>query len=172
MYREIKNFLKGINGSIFTYGQTTSSKTFKMLDNPKNPGILPCVLKDTFNNLNKLTKENLNINYKVYCSYIEIYNENIHNLLTDASSLKLIDKNKYGIIINESKKEGIKNFEEGIQMKNIGEENRKYRDTMINEYSSHSHIIHHHFHYLHHLLLLLYRLHYHLKYLNNILIDF
>ena len=172
MYREIKNFLKGINGSIFTYGQTTSSKTFKMLDNPKNPGILPCVLKDTFNNLNKLTKENLNINYKVYCSYIEIYNENIHDLLTDASSLKLIDDNKYGIIVSESKKEEIKNFEEGIQMKNIGEENRKYRDTMINEYSSHSHIIHHHFHYLHHLLLLLYRLHYHLKYLNNILIDF
>ena len=127
MCREItKNFLKGINGSIFTYGQTTSGKTYTMLGNPKNPGILPCVLKDIFDNLNKLTKENINMNYKVYCSYIEIYNENIHDLLTDASSLKLIDDNKYGIIVSESKKEEIKNFEEGIQMKNIGEENRKY----------------------------------------------
>ena len=142
MCREItKNFLKGINGSIFTYGQTTSGKTYTMLGNPKNPGILPCVLKDIFDNLNKLTKENINMNYKVYCSYIEIYNENIHDLLTDASSLKLIDDNKYGIIVSESKKEEIKNFEEGIQMKNIGEENRKYRDTMINEYSSRSHTI-------------------------------
>ena len=142
MCREItKNFLKGINGSIFTYGQTTSGKTYTMLGNPKNPGILPCVLKDIFDNLNKLKKENLNINYKVYCSYIEIYNENIHDLLTDASSLKLIDDNKYGIIVGDSKKEEIKNFEDGIKMKNIGEENRKYRDTMINEYSSRSHTI-------------------------------
>ena len=142
MCREItKNFLKGINGSIFTYGQTTSGKTYTMLGNPKNPGILPCVLKDIFDNLNKLKNENLNINYKVYCSYIEIYNENIHDLLTDASSLKLIDDNKYGIIVGDSKKEEIKNFEDGIKMKNIGEENRKYRDTMINEYSSRSHTI-------------------------------
>ncbi|MCQ2818035.1 MAG: hypothetical protein MJ252_12285 [archaeon] len=33
-----KNFINGINGSIFTYGQTTSGKTFTMLGTPQNPG--------------------------------------------------------------------------------------------------------------------------------------
>jgi centromeric protein E len=54
MCRELtKNLLIGINGSIFTYGQTTSGKTYTMLGNPRNPGILPCVLKDLFDLINK-----------------------------------------------------------------------------------------------------------------------
>ena len=138
MCRDItKSVLTGINGSIFTYGQTTSGKTFTMLGNPKNPGILPCVLKDTFD----LIEKDTNNNYRVFCSYIEIYNENIHDLLTDANSLKLIDDNKYGVIVVGAKRVQISNFEDGIKLKDFGEENRKYRDTMINEYSSRSHTI-------------------------------
>ena len=41
----IKQFINGINGTIFVYGQTTSGKTYTMLGNINYPGILPCALK-------------------------------------------------------------------------------------------------------------------------------
>ena len=96
--------LEGYNGSISICGQTTYGKAFTMLGYPNNSGILPCTLRDIFIKINKITKENQNINYKVYCSYIEICNENIHDLLTDANFLKLIDDKKYGIIVAGAKK--------------------------------------------------------------------
>ena len=137
----VASALEGYNGSIFMYGQTTSGKTFTMLGSPNNPGILPCTLRDIFLKINKIGKENPNINYKVYCSYIEIYNENIHDLLTDSNFLKLIDDKKYGIVVAGAKKVRVENFETGIGIKDFGEENRKYRETLFNEYSSRSHSI-------------------------------
>ena len=137
----VASALEGYNGSIFMYGQTTSGKTFTMLGSPNNPGILPCTLRDIFLKINKIGKENPNINYKVYCSYIEIYNENIHDLLTDSNFLKLIDDKKYGIVVAGAKKVRVENFETGIGIKDFGEENRKYHETLFNEYSSRSHSI-------------------------------
>ena len=137
----VTSALEGYNGSIFMYGQTTSGKTFTMLGSPNNPGILPCVLRDIFLKIKKKKNENENTEFKVYCSYIEIYNENIHDLLTDSNYLKLIDDKKYGVIVAGAKKVIVDNFETGIEIKNFGEENRKYRETLFNEYSSRSHCI-------------------------------
>ena len=120
------------------YGQTTSGKTFTMLGTPENPGVLPCTIRDVFSFLNK--SEEI-IDSKVYCSYIEIYNESVHDLLTNASNLKLVDDNRFGVVVLGAKKVRVKNFEEGINLKDFGEENRKYRETLINEYSSRSHSI-------------------------------
>ncbi len=150
IYKELgkpitRSVLSGYNGTIFMYGQTTSGKTFTMLGNPDKPGILPCALRDIFN---QIEKDNEN-SYNVYCSYIEIYNENINDLLNSHSTLlKLVDDNKvnnllikYGVIVADAKKIKIKNFDDGIILLNFGEENRKYRETQINEYSSRSHTI-------------------------------
>lgn len=60
----------------------------------------------------------------MYCSYVEIYNESIHDLLTDANSLKLLDDSKYGVIVANAQKTMIYSFEEGIKLKDLGEENR------------------------------------------------
>ena len=136
----IKSFINGINGTIFVYGQTTSGKTYTMLGNVNYPGILPCSLKNLFDLLEKEKKEK-NMNYNLYCSYIEIYNEIIHDLIGDSTGCKIIEDNKYGLIIPEAQKICINSFEEGIQLKDIGEEKRQYKDTIINEYSSRSHTI-------------------------------
>ena len=136
----IKGFLKGINGTIFTYGQTTSGKTYTMLGNVNYPGILPCSLKNVFDLL-ELQKKEKNLNYNLYCSYIEIYNEIIHDLIGDATGCKIIEDNNYGLIVSEAQKICITSFEEGVQLKDIGEEKRIYKNTIINEYSSRSHTI-------------------------------
>ena len=86
-----KSVINGYNGTIFLYGQTTSGKTFTMLGTPNSPGLLPCAIRDIFN---LISKEKYPERFSVYCSYIEIYNENIHDLLTDANNLKLVDDSK------------------------------------------------------------------------------
>ena len=136
----IKGFLKGINGTIFTYGQTTSGKTYTMLGNINYPGILPCSLKNLFDLL-ELKKKEKNFNYNLYCSYIEIYNEIIHDLIGDATGCKIIEDSNYGLVVSEAQKICINSFEEGVQLKDIGEEKRQYKNTIINEYSSRSHTI-------------------------------
>ena len=136
----IKSFIKGINGTIFVYGQTTSGKTYTMLGNVDYPGILPCSLKNLFDLLEKEKKEK-NLSFNLYCSYIEIYNEIIHDLIGDSTGCKIVEDNKYGLIAPEAQKICINSFEEGIQLKDIGEEKRQYKDTIINDYSSRSHTI-------------------------------
>jgi hypothetical protein len=133
-----KSVVGGYNGTIFMYGQTTSGKTFTMLGSPSSPGILPCALRDIFNLISR--EENPEA-YTVLCSYIEIYNENLHDLLTDSNNLKLIEDSKQGVIVSGAKRIRIKSFDDGISLKDYGEENRKYRETLINEYSSRSHTI-------------------------------
>ncbi len=133
----IKNFIKGINGTIFVYGQTTSGKTYTMLGNMEYPGILPCALKNLFD----LLEKEKNIKFKLYCSYIEIYNEIIHDLLGDSTGCKIIEDNNYGLIVPEAQKIYINTFQDGIKLKDIGEEKRQYKNTIINEYSSRSHTI-------------------------------
>ena len=137
----VKNLIDGYNGSIFMYGQTTSGKTFTMLGSPNSPGILPCSLNDIFIFINRFSNNNKNKIINIYCSYIEIYNEKINDLLNNSNNLKLVDDKRYGTIVCGAKRVKIKNFEQGIAIKDYGEENRKYRETLINEYSSRSHCI-------------------------------
>ena len=136
----IKGFLNGINGTIFTYGQTTSGKTYTMLGNVDYPGILPCSLKNLFDLL-EMKKKETNFNYNLYCSYVEIYNEIIHDLIGDSTGCKIIEDNNYGLIVSDAQRVCINSFEEGVQLKDIGEEKRQYKNTIINEYSSRSHTI-------------------------------
>lgn len=136
----IKGFLNGINGTIFTYGQTTSGKTYTMLGNVDYPGILPCSLKNLFDLL-EMKKKEINFNYNLYCSYVEIYNEIIHDLIGDSTGCKIVEDNNYGLIVSDAQRVCINSFEEGVQLKDIGEEKRQYKNTIINEYSSRSHTI-------------------------------
>ena len=136
----IKGFLNGINGTIFTYGQTTSGKTYTMLGNVDYPGILPCSLKNLFDLL-EMKKKEINFNYNLYCSYVEIYNEIIHDLIGDSTGCKIVEDNNYGLIVSDAQRVCINSFEEGVQLKDLGEEKRQYKNTIINEYSSRSHTI-------------------------------
>jgi hypothetical protein len=75
--------LKGINGTVFAYGQTGSGKTYTMLGNEKEQGILIHALNDIFSVIEK----DLDKTYVLRCSYIEIYNEQIFDLLKPPSRL-------------------------------------------------------------------------------------
>lgn len=52
----VYTFTGGVNGTIFTYGQTMSGKTFTMLGALNNPGVLPFTLLDIFEDIDKVEK--------------------------------------------------------------------------------------------------------------------
>ncbi len=77
----VDNVLDGYNGTIFAYGQTGCGKTHTMMgcnDSDELKGIIP----RTFSQIITLTKSDSNKTHLIRCSFIEIYNEEIHDLLS------------------------------------------------------------------------------------------
>ena len=74
--------MEGYNGTIFAYGQTGAGKTFTMEGVPDPPelrGIIPNTFRHIFQNISmNKTKEK---QFLVRASYLEIYNEEIRDLL-------------------------------------------------------------------------------------------
>jgi kinesin family protein 3/17 len=84
----VNNIFEGYNGTIFAYGQTGCGKTFSMMGVPENEqlkGIIP----RSFNHIVALISEAKDKNFLLRCSFIEIYNENIHDLLSDDNTKKM-----------------------------------------------------------------------------------
>ncbi|RDB19183.1 Kinesin-like protein KIN-7L [Hypsizygus marmoreus] len=67
--------MDGFNAVIFAYGQTASGKTFTLTGDDTEPGIIPPAMRDD-------TRRE----YLLRCSYLEIYNEAIHDLLAPPTS--------------------------------------------------------------------------------------
>ncbi|KAH8071883.1 hypothetical protein JL720_11386 [Aureococcus anophagefferens] len=70
----------GINGTIMTYGQTGSGKTFTMLGDMNNymhRGIAPRCIAHVFAEVGA----RIETAYRISCTYMEIYNERIFDLL-------------------------------------------------------------------------------------------
>jgi len=139
LFKKIVNsVVSGYNGTIFMYGQTTSGKTFTMLGTQKDPGVLPHSLRTIFHEIGKKT----GFNFTISVSYLEIYNENISDLLVpDSTNLKIVDDPMYGVVVKGLKRQEVSCFEDAIYLMSYGEEHRKYRETNVNEHSSRSHTI-------------------------------
>ena len=73
----VQSSLDGYNVCIFAYGQTGSGKTFTML-NPGD-GIIPMTISHIFTWIENLKERGWK--YKIECQFVEIYNENIVDLL-------------------------------------------------------------------------------------------
>ena len=135
------NLLKGINVSIFAYGQTSTGKTFTMKGEPKsNEGLIPLSIKEIFNCLNN--KESSISKYLVKVSYIEIYNETVNDLIDPSKkNLEIRESGNKGIFVNNLSEISVNNLEKAMQLLNKGESNRIIAETKLNEKSSRSHTI-------------------------------
>jgi kinesin family protein 5 len=90
-----KGVVRGFNGTIFAYGQTSSGKTFTMegpsIDSDENKGIIPRMMDEMFD---CIMRANESIEFTVKVSFLEIYNEKIHDLLDRFYSFLLVFINK------------------------------------------------------------------------------
>ena len=127
------------NALIFVYGITNSGKTYTVIGNMDTKGILQHSLKYLFDEFSKL-KENNNC-WKLTCTYIEIYNEEVFDLLSkEKKKLRVVGGgNKFyaqGCIIKN-----IESKDDFTEALTIGENNRTKAETNVNPYSSRSHSI-------------------------------
>ena len=75
------------------------------------------------------------------CSYLEIYNECINDLLGTGKSLDLQDVKGKGIQVQGLEEYLVISQREALELFNRGEENRKTGKTEVNDHSSRSHAI-------------------------------
>ncbi|KAH7119976.1 P-loop containing nucleoside triphosphate hydrolase protein [Dendryphion nanum] len=141
--------LNGFNCTIFAYGQTGTGKTYTMsgdisdvLPLPDAAGIVPRVLYSLFSRLEAEEVEN-----DVKCSFIELYNEELRDLLStdDSVKLKIFEDNnkKNGIstMVQGMEEFHLKSFSEGLRMLRDGSHKRQVAATKCNDLSSRSHTV-------------------------------
>ena len=84
--------LKGFNLAVLAYGQTGSGKTYTMGTNyDSSEGVIPQAVVNLFRSTKKLKADS---DFEIKMSYLEIYNEEIKDLLaseTTPSSLKICE---------------------------------------------------------------------------------
>jgi hypothetical protein len=76
----IDGVLAGHNATVFAYGATGSGKTFTMLGTPSSPGVMVRTLADLYSRMDKRAAGE-GASFKVKLSYVEVYNENVRDLL-------------------------------------------------------------------------------------------
>lgn len=84
----VNNIFEGYNGTIFAYGQTGCGKTFSMMGIPADE-IMKGIIPRSFNHIVALMAESKDKNFLLRCSFIEIYNENIHDLLSSDTTANM-----------------------------------------------------------------------------------
>lgn len=140
----VESVIEGYNGTIFAYGQTGCGKTHTMLGQPDNPGIIPGCFKHIFGYIDGNTQ--VGTKFLVRCSYLEIYNEEIHDLLVDygrgqPAKLELKEDPNKGVFVKDLNCLIVKSIPEIERAMNFGTSNRKVAETQMNATSSRSHSI-------------------------------
>ena len=145
----IEGVTLGYNATVFAYGATGAGKTYTMLGEEGNPGIMPLTLKELFREVDKYKDRE----YKIKFWYLEIYNENIRDLLKfiDRPSNTIINEdNEYldlredpikGITVSGITEVNVNNSNDMLKILKRGNRNRTIEATGANETSSRSHAI-------------------------------
>ena len=89
MLSPVENLLNGYNSTILAYGMTGTGKTHTMFGDiyclseakEPEPGLIILTVKDIFWKIEIQINENRNLEFKIKLSYLEIYNEQIRDLL-------------------------------------------------------------------------------------------
>lgn len=139
--------MNGFNGCIFSYGQTGSGKTWSMMGCPEDPGITKRCVDDIFLHIELEKKRNAEIQFTLKVSYLEVYNEEINDLLNDdqikGRNLRITsdDPNKGGVQIGGLTERECDNANDILGVIEQGEKNRSYGATEMNANSSRSHTL-------------------------------
>ncbi|KAK4166306.1 putative kinesin-like protein bimC [Cladorrhinum sp. PSN259] len=146
----LDEMLAGYNCTIFAYGQTGTGKTYTMSGDltetmgmlSDNAGIIPRVLQALFAKLELDDKDHC-----VRCSFIELYNEELRDLLASDENTKLKiydDTSKRGhstTMVQGMEERHILNATMGLKWLQEGSLKRQVAATKCNDLSSRSHTV-------------------------------
>ncbi|KAJ1450013.1 P-loop containing nucleoside triphosphate hydrolase protein [Pelagophyceae sp. CCMP2097] len=144
----IQGVLDGFNATVFAYGQTGAGKTHTMIGDRAQPGIMVLTLRDLFRNSDR-AKAKQRLQIKVTVSFLEVYNENIRDLLTldhlvDGDRVEFLDLREDPIkgptVAGITEVEAF-SAEEVMELLQRGNAKRSQHATAANESSSRSHAV-------------------------------
>ncbi|OCT56960.1 kinesin-like protein KIF17 isoform X2 [Xenopus laevis] len=141
-YPLVEGVTEGYNGTIFAYGQTGSGKSFSMQgvpDPPSQRGIIPRAFEHIFESIQCAEKTK----FLVRASYLEIYNEEIRDLLgvDPKQKLELKEHPERGVYVRDLSLHTVHSVTECEKIMEIGWGNRSVGSTLMNSDSSRSHSI-------------------------------
>ena len=137
----IDSAMEGYNGTIFAYGQTGTGKTHTMdgAPTPELQGLIP----NSFEHIFSEVDSSEGMQWMVRASYLEIYNEEVRDLLSKdpSAQLELKENPDSGVYVK-----GLNAFvvRSSVELKNVVEVGRKNKSvgaTAMNAGSSRSHAI-------------------------------
>uniref|UniRef100_A0AAY5KMD0 Kinesin-like protein n=1 Tax=Esox lucius TaxID=8010 RepID=A0AAY5KMD0_ESOLU len=139
----IDSVLEGYNGTIFAYGQTGTGKTFTMEGVravPELRGIIPNSFAHVFGHIAKAEGDT---RFLVRVSYLEIYNEEVRDLLgkDQMQRLEVKERPDVGVYIKDLSGYVVNNADDMDRIMTMGHKNRSVGATNMNEHSSRSHAI-------------------------------
>ena len=138
----VDSVLDGFNGTIFAYGQTGTGKTYTMegiKNDAENRGVIPNSFEHIFSHIAKSENQL----YLVKASYLEIYMEDVRDLLAkdQTKNLELKERPDTGVYVKDLSTFVCKSISEIEHVMNVGNQNRSVGRTNMNEHSSRSHAI-------------------------------
>ncbi|XP_058204885.1 kinesin-like protein KIN-5C [Rhododendron vialii] len=154
----VHEVLEGFNCTIFAYGQTGTGKTYTMEGEckrsksgpngelPQEAGVIPRAVKQIFDTL-----EGQNAEYSVKVTFLELYNEEITDLLApeeisrvpvedrQKKQLPLMEDGKGGVLVRGLEEEIVTSANEIFTLLERGSAKRRTAETLLNKQSSRSH---------------------------------
>lgn len=144
--KPVKIVCDGYNTTIFAYGATGSGKTFTMFGSETVAGITQRACETLFTSISKNTVE-----YVVKCSFLEIYQERIRDLLDENQkwnensdnnpNLKIRKNDIRGIYVQDLTEKFVNNTHDILEIIKEGAKQRSTGQTALNSVSSRSHSV-------------------------------
>ncbi|OCK83902.1 kinesin-domain-containing protein [Lepidopterella palustris CBS 459.81] len=146
--RLVRRVMEGYHGTVFAYGMTGTGKTFSMQGTATSPGVIPLAITDIFS----FIRETPHREFLLRVSYLEIYNERIHDLLspgatatngqpTPQEEIKLREDSKRGVYATPLKEEIVQSPTQLLRVIARGDNARRVAGTQYNARSSRSHAV-------------------------------
>ncbi len=148
--RLVRRVMEGYHGTVFAYGMTGTGKTFSMQGTATSPGVIPLAITDIFSYI----RETPHREFLLRVSYLEIYNEKIHDLLSPPAAgggmgpgssqpeeIKLREDSKRGVYASPLREEIVQSPTQLLRVIARGDLARRTRSTQFNAQSSRSHAV-------------------------------
>nr|XP_043610457.1 kinesin-like protein KIN-5B [Erigeron canadensis] len=151
----VNEVLEGFNCTVFAYGQTGTGKTYTMEGGMRNKGgelpaeagVIPRAVRQIFDTL-----EAQNADYSMKVTFLELYNEEIVDLLTtedysrsfeerQKKPISLMEDGKGCVLVRGLEEEAVYSANDIYNLLERGAAKRRTADTLLNKRSSRSHSV-------------------------------
>uniref|UniRef100_A0A096LY55 Kinesin-like protein n=1 Tax=Poecilia formosa TaxID=48698 RepID=A0A096LY55_POEFO len=130
--------MNGFNCTVFAYGATGAGKTHTMLGSQNDPGVMYRTMKELFKRMDDAKEEK---EFTLAFSYLEVYNEQIRDLLANVGPLAVREDSSKGVVVQGLTLHKPKSAEHILEALDSGNRNRTQHPTDMNATSSRSHAV-------------------------------